>query len=140
MQIGRNMTDVDSSMLFGKRKLIIDRATKYCKDFRQLLELAGTTIIRLPPRSPNLNAYAERFVGSIKAESLNRLIFFGEASLRRALREYTMHYHHERNHQGMNNLRLVRAANDDRYLIDNTDVKCRARLGGMLNYYFKEAA
>ena len=66
IQIGRNMTDVDSSMLFGKRKLIIDRATKYCKDFRQLLELAGTTIIRLPPRSPNLNAYAERFAGSIK--------------------------------------------------------------------------
>ena len=140
LQIARNMTDAEFGMLHGNRKLIIDRDAKYCQDFRQLLVQAGTTIIRLPPRSPNLNAYAERFVRSVKQECINRLIFFGEASLRRALREYTMHYHHERNHQGMNNLRLVRAANDDRYLFDNTDVKCRARLGGMLNYYFKEAA
>ena len=138
MQIGRNMTDVDSSMLFGKRKLIIDRATKYCKDFRQLLEQAGTTIIRLPPRSPNLNAYAERFAGSIKAQCLNRLTFFGEASLRRALREYATHYHHERHHQGMNNLRLVGAANDESY--QSGDVTNRARLGRMLNYYYRRSA
>ena len=121
IQIGRNMTDEENGMLLGKRKLIIDRDTKYCQDFRQLLEQAGTTIIRLPPRSPNLDAYAERFVRTIKQECINRLIFFGEASLRRALREYTVHYHHERNHQGMNNLRLVGAANDARYSIDNTD-------------------
>ena len=138
MQIGRNMADAKNGMLFGKCKLIIDRDTKYCKDFRQLLEQSGTKIIRLPPRSPNLNAYAERFVGSIKVESLNRLIFFGEASLRRALREYTVHYHHERNHQGMNNLRLVGAANDESYLPG--DVTKRARLGGVLNYYYREAA
>ncbi len=121
IQIGRNMTDEENGMLLGKRKLIIDRDTKYCQDFRQLLEQAGTTIIRLPPRSLNFNACAECFVRSIKQECLHRLIFFGEASLRRALREYTAHYHHERNHQGMNNLRLVGAANDARYSIDNTD-------------------
>ena len=138
MQMGRNVTDVELGMLFGKRKLIIDRDTKYCKDFRQLLEQAGTTIIRLPPRSPSLNAYAERFVGSIKAECLNGLIFFGEASLRRALREYATHYHHERNHQGMNNQRLVGAANDESYLPG--DVTKRVRLGGVLNYYTQEAA
>ena len=80
-QMGRNMTDEENGMLAGKRKLIIDRDTKYCQDFRLLLEGSGTSIIRLPPRSPNLNAYAERFVGSIKAECLNRLIFFGEALL-----------------------------------------------------------
>ena len=140
IQIGRNMTDVDSGMLFGKRKLIVDRDTKYCKDFRELLEQSGTKIIRLPPRSPNLNAYAECFVRSVKQECLNRLIFFGEESLRRALREYTMHYHHERNHQGMQNRCLVGAANDDRHWIDSTAIKCRARLGAMLNYYYQEAA
>ena len=140
IQIGRNITDEENGMLLGKRKLIIDRDTKYCHDFRRSLEQAGTTIIRLPPRSPNLNAYAERFVGSIKAECLNRLIFFGEASLRRALKQYTAHYHHERNHQGINNRLLNGAANDDRYAIENTDVACRSRLGGILNYYSREAA
>ena len=138
VQIARNMTDAECGMLAGKRKLIIDRDTKYCQDFRLLLEGSGTSIIRLPPRSPNLNAYAERFVGSIKAECLNRLIFFGEASLRRALREYTAHYHHERNHQGKNNRRLDAAANDDFYQSGN--VTKRARLGGMLNYYYRRSA
>ena len=140
IQIGRNMTDGENGMLHGQRKLIIDRDTQYCRDFRKLLEGARTTIIRLPPRSPNLNAYAERFVRSIKQECLNRLIFFGEASLRRALREYTAHYHFERNHQGMKNRRLDHAANDDRYSVANTDIACRTRLGGMLNYYYRSAA
>ena len=139
-QIGRKITDPQNGMLHGKRKLIVDRDTKYCREFRELLEGSGTTIIRLPPRSPNLNAYAERFVGSIKAECINRLIFFGEASLRRALREYTMHYHQERNHQGMQNRLLNRAANDDQYAFDESDIECRSRLGGMLNYYHREAA
>ena len=137
LQIARNMTGDDVGMLYGNRKLIIDRDTKYFKDFRQLLEQAGTTIIRLPPRSPNLNAYAERFVGSIKAECLNRLIFFGEASLRRALREYTLYYHLERNHQGISNNLLNAAANDDQYAVDHMDIACRMRLGGMLNYYHR---
>ena len=140
MQMGRNMTGEENGLLYGKRKLIIDRDTKYCHDFRRLIEQAGTTIIRLPPRSPNLNAYAERFVGSIKAECLNRLIFFGEASSRRALKQHTAHYHHERNHQGINNRLLIGAANDDTYAIENTDVACRSRLGGVLNYYYGEAA
>ena len=138
MQIGRNMTEEENGMLLGKRKLIIDRDTKYCKDFRELLEQAGTTIIRLPPRSPNLNSYAERLVTSINAECLNRLIFFGEASLRRALREYTVHYHRKRNHQGMNNQRMVGAANDESYLPG--DVTHRARLGGMLHYDYRRSA
>ena len=140
IQMGRNVTSEENGILVGNRKLIIDRDTKYCQDFRRLLEQAGTTIIRLPPRSPNLNAYAERFVGAIKAECLSRLLFFGEASLRRALNEYTTHYHHERNHQGVNNRLLNGAANDDQYSIDVTKIACRPRLGGMLNYYYREAA
>ena len=140
LQIARNMTADEVGMLNGNRKLIIDRDTKYCKDFRERLERSGTTIVRLPPRSPNLNAYAERFVGSIKAECLNRLILFGEASLRRALREYVAHYHHERNHQGIINRLLNTAANDDWYAIDRTDIACRTRLGGMLNYYHRCSA
>jgi transposase InsO family protein len=101
LQVGRNLLDCDDGILATKRKLIIDRDTKYCAEFRALLTNAGCDIIRLPPRSPNLNAYAERFVGSIKAECFDRLIFFGEASLRRAIREFVAHYHRERNHQGL---------------------------------------
>jgi putative transposase len=110
LQIGRNLIDSEDGPVVGKRRLIIDRDTKYCAGFRNLLATADCDIIRLPPRSPNLNAYAERFVGSIKAECLNRLIFFGEASLRRALREFLVHYRRERNHQGLGN-KLI-AAND----------------------------
>jgi transposase InsO family protein len=139
LQIGRGLLDCEDGMLATKRKLIIDRDTKYCAEFRNLLTNAGCHIIRLPPRSPNLNAYAERFVGSIKSECMNRLIFFGEASLRRAIREYLAHYEHERNHQGMDNRLLVGAANDATFGTDRL-VGRRSRLGGMLNYYHREAA
>jgi putative transposase len=137
IQIGRNLTDTDAGWFRNKRKLIIDRDTKYCTDFRALIESSGSVVIRLPPRSPNLNAYAERFVGSIKSECLNRLIFFGEASLRRALREYIAHYHHERNHQGVDNALI--AANDREFSGGGT-VKKQSRLGGLLNYYLRDAA
>jgi transposase InsO family protein len=137
VQIGRNLTDVKDGWYSTPRKLITDRDTKYCAEFRALLEQGGNTLVRLPPRSPNLNAFAERFVGSIKSECLSRLIFFGEASLRRRIREYVTHYHHERNHQGLGN-RII-AANEARYE-SNSQLCQRARLGGVLNYYYREAA
>ena len=138
MRMGRNMSHCETGLLVGKRKLIIDRDTKYCQAFRRLLEQSGTAIIRLPPRSPNLNAYAERFVRSIKEECVQHVIFFGEASLRRALSEYMTHFHQERNHQGMNKRLLYSAANDDSYY--GSAASKRARLGGILNYYYREAA
>jgi putative transposase len=137
LQIGRNLLDCEDGLLAERRKLIIDRDAKYCAHFRNILTTAGCDIIRLPPRSPNLNAYAERFVGSIKRERLDRLIFFGEASLRRALREYAAHYHGERNHQGLGN-KLI-AANDAEFGGEPPIVRC-GRLGGMLNFYSREAA
>jgi putative transposase len=62
--------------------------------------------VPLPPRSPNLNAYAERWVRSVKEECLAQLILFGEKALQHALTEYVTHYHHERNHQGKDNVLL----------------------------------
>jgi transposase InsO family protein len=99
LQIARNVTDSQAGALHAKRYLIIDRDTKYSEQFRRLIRDNGTKVIRLPPMSPNLNAYAERFVRSIKDECLNRMIFIGQASLRRAVAEYMNHYHGERNHQ-----------------------------------------
>ena len=108
LQIGRNLSDAESGALRGKRYLIIDRDTKYTDQFRRSVRESGTEVIRLPPMSPNLNAYAERFVRSIKEECLNRMIFIGQASLRRAVAEFMEHYHEERNHQGLGN-RLIRS-------------------------------
>jgi transposase InsO family protein len=66
-------------------------------------ERRGTRVIPLPPRWPNLNAYAERFVRPIKEECLDRMIFVGRGSLQRAIAEYIEHYHCERNYQGLGN-------------------------------------
>ena len=98
---------------------------------------SGTEVIRLPPMSPNLNAYAERFVRSIKEECLNRMIFIGQASLRRAVAEYIEHYHEERNHRGLGNL-LIRSIPS--VAANHGTVGRRQRLGGMLNFYYREAA
>src|SRR6266446_4527603 len=107
LQIARNETDSAAGALHSKRYLIIDRDTKYSDQFRRLIRDNGTKVIRLPPRSPNLNAYAERFVRSIKDECLDRMIFIGQASLRRAVAEYVSHYHQERNHPGLENRLIV---------------------------------
>jgi putative transposase len=88
MQIGRNLTDPSEGFLSEKKYLILDRDSKYAAAFRALLKGAGIQVVRLPYRSPNLNAYAERFVRSIKDECLNRMIFFRERSLRKATREF----------------------------------------------------
>ena len=75
----------------GKRFLIMDRDSRSSLALRTLLNRSRVETVRLPARSPNLNAYAERFVRSIKDECLNRIIFFGERALRKATREYAAH-------------------------------------------------
>jgi putative transposase len=136
-QVARNLTDAIDGFLRGKCHLILDRDAKYSEAFRRLFKDDGIEIIRLPARSPNLNAFAERFVRSIKAECLNRLIFLGEASLKHAVREYMTHYHAERNHQGMGNRLLKPGFATCR---SHSAVRRRERLGGMLNYYHRAAA
>jgi transposase InsO family protein len=137
LQVARNLTDTDDGFLLDKRYLILDRDTKYSDAFRSFLVRDGIEIIRLPPRSPNLNAFAERFVRSIKAECLNRMIFFGQASLRHAVEHFIAHYHTERNHQGLGN-RLLQPVSGTP--LPFRAVQRRERLGGMLSYYYCEAA
>jgi putative transposase len=96
LQVGRHLTDAIDGVLLGKRYLILDRDTKYTAQFRRLIAECRTAVIRPPPRSPNLNAYAERFVRSIKEECLDRMILIGQASLRRAITQFVAHYHSER--------------------------------------------
>ena len=105
-QIGRNLTDAVDGILNGKRYLIHDRDPLFTAEFLSMLADAGVKSVKLPPRSPNLNAHAERFVRSIKESCLERMIFFGEDSLRTGIHEFVLHYHSERNHQGLGN-RLI---------------------------------
>ncbi|MCP3998429.1 MAG: transposase family protein [bacterium] len=137
MQIGRNVTDPVDGFLADKKLLILDRDRKFSIAFRELLGTAGVEVVRLPPRSPNLNAHAERFVRSIKDECLNRMIFFGERSLRRATRDFVAHYHAERNHQGLDN-RLIEPAKRNGSDIGTT--RCMERLGGLLRFYHRAVA
>ena len=118
--------------------LIHDRDTKFCAAFQQIIDDAGIERIPLPVRSPNLNAYAERWVRSVKEECLSRLILFGEASLRHALTQYVEYFHHERNHQGKGNVLLFPPVSQDTER--QGPVQCRERLGGLLKYYDRAAA
>src|SRR5450830_1055528 len=136
-QMARNVTMEGCGTLQDCRYLLHDRDTKYTISFRAIIESGGVKTLPLPARSPNLNAYAERWVKSVKEECLSKIILFGERSLRRALNEYVTHYHAERNHQGKSNVLLFRRVTQTRL---EEPVRCRERLGGLLNYYHQEAA
>jgi putative transposase len=136
-QIARNLTDVDAGILTGKRYLIHDRDPLFTAEFLHMIGDAGVKSVKLPPRSPNLNAHAERFVRTIKESCLERLILFGENSLRKAVEEFIVHYHFERNHQGLGN-RLIVPPSAERKRTGA--IQRRQRLGGMLNYYYRPAA
>ena len=101
-----NLTDPSDGFLRAKGYLLMDRDTKYSQAFRALLEQAGVNCVRLPARSPNLTPHIERFMRTIKEECLGRMIFFGRNSLQNAVHEFLLHYHRERNHQGLEN-RLI---------------------------------
>src|SRR6266850_3476248 len=130
LQMARNATDESSSFLRGQRYLLHDRDTKFCATFLDVLRSSGIRPLALPPRSPNLNAFSERWVCSIRQECLSKLILFGEASLRRALNEYIEHHHFERNHQGKGNL-LLFPSPDVPLSPKNRAVRRRGRLGGL---------
>jgi putative transposase len=135
-QMGRNLLDALDGFLRGKRYLLVDRDPLYTREFRELLTRAGTKVVRLPARSPNLNAFAERFVLSIRSECLDRIIPLGESHLRRAVSEHLKHSHQERNHQGLGNVLI----DSSMAAHDKGRVRRRQRLGGLLSYYHREAA
>jgi hypothetical protein len=136
-QMGRNLTDPLEGFLCGKRYLLMDRDSKYSEAFRHLLEQAGVHCMRLPARSPNLTPHIERFMRTIKEEYLDRMIFFGQNSLQKATHEFLAHYHRERNHQGIDN-RILDPGREVGW--PQGKLRSRERLGGMLRYYYREAA
>ena len=125
-QMARNATLEELGCLHPCRYLLHDRDTKFCESFGEVLKAGGVKPLKLPARSPNLNAYAERWVRSVKEECLSRLILFGESSLKRALQQYEVHYHEERNHQGKEN-QLLFPRQTQPVGSDHGSVQCQER-------------
>jgi transposase InsO family protein len=132
-QIARSATHEDWGYLQRCRYVLHDRDTKFCESFRSTLNASGVKTVTLPPKSPNLNAFAERWVRSVKQECLSKLILIGEDSLSRVLTEYCAHYHGERNHQGKGNVLLF--PKSSRAGSNGDSIRCDHRLGGLLKYY-----
>ncbi|HEU4735372.1 MAG TPA: integrase core domain-containing protein [Kofleriaceae bacterium] len=140
-QIARNLTDSVDGCLLHKRYLIHDRDPLFTEAFRAILRAAGIKCLKLPARSPNLNAFSERFVLSIKSECLDKLVPLGERHLRFAISEFVAHYHLERNHQGLDNRLIAAAATPANENADPAGpIARRERLGGLLSHYYRLAA
>jgi len=138
-QMARNATLAEIGFLDGCRYLLHDRDAKFCAAFDGILESVGIEPVRLPPRSPNLNAHCGRWIRSVKGEVLSRLILFGERSLRHCLDQYVSHFHSERNQQGKDNVILFPEP-ADRVGEASGTIRSRERLRGLLRFHFREAA
>jgi putative transposase len=138
VQVARQVTMEEWGCLSPGQYLLHDRDEKYCPAFQQIIDDAGVQRVPLPPRSPNLNAYAERWVRSVQEEALSHLILFSERSLRHALSAFEAHYHTAHPHQGKGNVILfpVPGQGGERH----SPIQRRERLGGLLKYYTHEAA
>ena len=128
--------ELKSDFLCGCCYLIRDRSSLFTKAVLAILESGGVKSVRLPARSPNLNALAERSVRSIKSECLDRMILIGKPSLRRAVDQFCEHCHRERNHQGLEN----KTIEPELGFVADREVSCRERLGGLLRYYHRDEA
>jgi len=137
LQTARNLTDASAGFSRGFRFMIHDRSALFTEQFEEILKSAGIEPLRLPARSPNLNAFAERFGRSVKESCVERMIFFGESSLRRAINEFASHYHRERNHQALEN-KIIQPEFPE--FPEIGAIRCRQRLGGLLRCYYRDAA
>ena len=125
LQIARNLTDCEAGFAVGKSHLIIDRDTKYTEKFKAMLDDSDVEIVLCPPRAPKCNAFAERFVKSIKYECLNELMLLGRRHLEESIKKYTSYYNERRNHQGVDNDLLT-----PREFAKDGPIKCQSELGG----------
>ena len=126
-------------ILRGAKYLIHDRNPLFSKALIAILKAGGVKSVKIPAQSPNCNPYAERFVKTIKYECLNQFVIFGQRHLRHLIKEFVEHYMTERFHQGIGGqlIRNVGSTNDN---APDGKVARRSRLGGLLNYYYREAA
>jgi len=115
-----------------------DRDCNFRPSFDAVLTEGGARVQKLAYRSPNLNAYVERFIQSIQQECLDHFLVFGEQHFDYLVREYVAHYHEERPHQGLEN-RLVIGQHPPAPPDADGQIHCRTRLGGLLKHYYRAA-
>jgi len=139
-QVARNRTDCVDGFLKQTRYPILDRDRLYMRAFRTMLKDVGVKVVRLPARSPDLNSYAERWVRSERGECLSRIILLGELRLRRTLNDYRVHYLGERFHQGLGGTLIAPRSASENDNSASDAIRCRSRLGGLLNYYHRDVA
>lgn len=116
--------------------LLRDRDGKFAGLFDTILKAQDAEVVKLPPRSPNLNAYAERWVQSIQTECLDHFIVCGEDHLTHIAKEYVEHYNTERPHQGKDNEPLAKLPPPN----PDGQIMCKERVGGLLKHYYRKAA
>ena len=136
-QMAKNITAFDDGFLKDAKYLIHDRDTNFMKSgFRDVLKNSGVKCIATSRKSPDLNAYAERWIESIRDECLNHVMIFREKSLRYTIKQYVEFYNHERNHQSLDN-ELI----DPQVCLPTSGkIKCKKRLGGLLRFYRRKAS
>jgi transposase InsO family protein len=137
LQYARNLTDAQDGFLKDKRILIHDRDPLYTEKFRETLRAAGVRSLKLPKRTPNLNAIAEAFVAGARREVLNRMILFGERHVRYVIESFVEHYNTERPHKALDYCRPIEP---DVPPPRHGPIRCRERLGGLLKSYYRAAA
>jgi transposase InsO family protein len=135
-QVARNLTDHVDGFLRDKKFLILDNDALYSKQFVRILQDAGTKVVHTAIQAPNMNAVAERFVGSVKRECLSKLILFGDHHLQRVLSNYADHYHEQRPDQGLNN-NLIKPQHGNPPT--EGEIVVDERLGGLLRSYRRSA-
>jgi putative transposase len=139
-QIARNLLDPVDGFLHNASCLIHDRDPLFTAAWTALLETHGVKCVPIPAQSPNCNPHAERFVKTVRTECQDHFVILGERHLRHLVKEFVRHYLTERYHQGIGS-QIVRPkaspSNDNAAL---GAVRCRSRLGGLLNYYGRDAA
>jgi hypothetical protein len=139
-QMARNLTDSVDGFLRNATYLIHDRDPLFTEAFEAILRERGVECVRIPAQSPNCNPHAERFVKTVREECLHHFATFGERHLRYVLKEFLAHYHRERFHQGLRGQLIEKQADSTNEKEARGKVLRRSRLGGMLNFYYREAA
>jgi hypothetical protein len=140
MQVARNLLDPVDGFLRNATHLIHDRDSLFTKAWRALLRSGGVKCVPIPAHSPNCSPHAERFVKTMRTECLDQFVIFGERHLRYLVGTFVDHYLTGRYHQGLSG-QLIRppllAGNDNTEL---GPIRCQSQLGGLLNFYYREAA
>ena len=128
-QMARNLSDPFDGFLKDKKYLIMDRDPLFCKDFIMILKAGGIKCRKITAACPDMNPVAERYVRTIKSESVNRMLIFGEKHLRHIVSEYVDYYNHSRPHQSLDQDMIEPLPQGE------GEIECHEHLGGLLKSY-----